>query len=193
MSRPAVAAMVGIALGLALLSSVSASTPAAPPSCAPVQTPTTKAPTAPTGLRWQQGADTRTLIWDDNSHNEDGFLICVSPGDFRATVPSDVASYAIPDEWPINCELGLGHANYSVRAFHGAGGSAPALFSIAATCPVESSSTPTPTVRSPGGLPPTGTGPGVSRAIAYALPAALAVALAGLIALAVGWRRSSRT
>jgi hypothetical protein len=190
--RAAVAAIVGTALGL-VLSSTLASHPAALLPCAPIQTPAAKAPVAPTSLRWQQGADTRTLIWDDNSDNEDGFMICVSPGDFRAVVPADVASYALPDGWPINCELGLGVANYSARAFNGAGVSAPAGFSIAALCAVESPTTPTPTAQAPGGLPPTGTGLEGSGAIAYVLlPALVALASACLVSLAVVGTRTNR-
>ncbi len=109
-------------------------------------------PSAPTGIRIASG----TLVWVDNSLDENGFQISVRIGGqtLEYQVDPNVTSWTIPPEARIRCPDRTTIV-YDVAAFNTFGVSPSAGVGISALCP-ETFSTPTLSVHV---LPPTGTGP----------------------------------
>ena len=101
------------------------------------------------------------LNWNDNAGDEDGFLICVSPGRpgglLEFVVGADVTSFVLPEDAPPQCPPpvpGDELANYTVYAFNEQGLSAFASSGVIVEC----------------GLAPAATGTALAEAGPTALP-----------------------
>ncbi len=169
----------------------------ATPTLAPSPTPTPlQLPAAPSRLGLNIGVTPLTVVWDDNSDNEDGFRLRkhVGPGgapQIIETLPANTTTTSVPqapDDFSF--EEACRGVQFTVVAFNSAGESAPSNF-FGPFPLVDCFLGPPPT--STAQLPPSGTGGGDGPSggggaafVAAALAAALGLALGG--AAVVAWR-----
>ncbi len=184
------------AAGLFLLSAPAVAQTPPPPSCptgpgGPPPTTTPGTPAAPSDLIGLG----RVFSWSDNSDDEDGFLICVSPGRpgglLEFVVGADVTSFVLPEEAPPRCPPALPgdeSADYTVYAFNEVGLSVFAYHGVVVECGPGAAATGTALAEAgPTALPDTGgaTRDGGSPRLLWGVLALVAGTLIGAGALGI--------